>query len=105
MTIFIEYSGAIFLIILSYLVPLLFSSIRDQKYCLATFYVVTTALHLVSLFNYAVFTLPGADLDAATFSKSVLISSKDHSILSGTADANPASIRAAPLHRDNTFIL
>ncbi len=69
---FLEYTGAIFLIILSYLVPLLFSSIRNNKKYLATFYLVTTALHVVSLFNYAVFTLPGADLDATTFSNNAL---------------------------------
>ena len=72
MNIFIEYTGAIFLIVLSYLVPLLFSSIRSQKYCLTAFYVVTTALHFVSLFNYVVFTLPGVDLDATTFSNNAL---------------------------------
>ncbi len=72
MTIFIEYTGAIFLIIFSYTVPLFFSSIRSDKYRLTAFYTVTTALHLVSLFNYAVFTFPGADLDATTFSNNAL---------------------------------
>ena len=68
MTIFIEHTGAIFLIIFSYAIPLFFSSIRNDKYLLAAFYTVTTVLQFVSLFNYAVFTLPGADLDASTFS-------------------------------------
>jgi hypothetical protein len=69
---FNEYTGSIVLIILSYLVPLLFSAIRNNKKYLTAFYVVTTALHFVSLFNYAVFTLPGADLDPTTFSNNAL---------------------------------
>jgi len=64
----LEYTGAIFLIIFSYAFPLLFSSIRNDKYRLAAFYIVITSLQLVSLFNYFIFTLPGADMDASTFS-------------------------------------
>lgn len=67
-TMLLEYAGAIFLIILSYAVPLLFSSIRNNKYHLAAFYIVITAQHFISLFNYFIFTLPGADMDANTFS-------------------------------------
>ncbi len=64
----LEYTGTIFLIIFSYVIPLFISSIRNDKYRLAAFYIVITSLQLVSLFNYFIFTLPGADMDASTFS-------------------------------------
>ncbi len=64
----LEYTGAIFLILFSYTVPLFLNSIRNDKYRLVAFYIVITALQLVSLFNYFIFTLPGAGQDASTFS-------------------------------------
>lgn len=64
----LEYTGAVFLIIFSYTLPLFFLSIRRDKTRLAAFYLVITAQHLVSLFNYFIFTIPGAELDASTFS-------------------------------------
>lgn len=63
----LDYAGALLLIIISYVIPLLFAFLRNDKYILAAFYIVITALHLVSLFNYFIFTLPGADMDASTF--------------------------------------
>ena len=68
----LEYKGAIFLIIFSYTVPLFFPSIRNDKYRLAAFYTAITALHSVSLFNYFVFTLSGAGMDASTFHRQAL---------------------------------
>lgn len=65
---FLEYTGAVFIIIFSYAIPLFSSSIRNDKYRLAAFYIVITALQFVSLFNYFIFTLPGAGMDASTFS-------------------------------------
>ena len=62
-----DHTGALFLIILSYIIPLLFSSIRNNKYLVASFFIVITAHQLISLLNYFVLTLPGADLDANTF--------------------------------------
>ena len=66
--ILLEYTGAIFLIILSYTVPLRIVSIRSNRYHLVAFFIVITSLQLVSLFNYFIFTLPGAELDASAFS-------------------------------------
>lgn len=72
MTTVLEHTGAIFLITLSYFTPLLFASIRNEKIQLAAFYIVITALQSVSLFNYFILTLPGADLDASTFSNNAV---------------------------------
>lgn len=67
-----DYLGAFLLILASYAVALISSSIRNDRRQLAAFLFIVTSLHLLSLFNYFVFTLPGAERDASTFHRHVI---------------------------------
>lgn len=67
-----DYTGVFFLVLLSYAIAFISPALRNDRKQLVAFLFIITSLHLVSFFNYFIFTLPGAERDASTFNRHVI---------------------------------
>ncbi len=63
----LDHVGAVALILAGYMVGISNREVRASRLLFWSFFAVVSAHHAVSVFNYLVFTLPGAEHDAHTF--------------------------------------
>lgn len=76
----LNYTGALLLVIFSYALPYTVFPFHQNRKIIISFYLVTSAHHIVSFTNYFILTLPGAGMDANTFHMFAMSSVEDGDI-------------------------